>query len=75
MIITTQIIIGGKTYIKNESDAGLRIRKTGTTEVYDSAVDRFDSGYTYEETEDAVGDAELSDAEALAIITGGGEGA
>lgn len=54
--------------IRAYSDSGKRIQKVGTDEIYDEAIDLATSGYTYVETDESY---EISDAEALSIITGG----
>lgn len=54
--------------IRTYSDSGRKIQKDGTTEIYDEAIDLADAGYTYTETGDPV---EITDSEALEIITGG----
>ena len=56
--------------IRTYSDTGRRIRKVGTDEIYDEAVDLSTSGYTYEETNES---NEILAEEALSIITGGNE--
>ena len=61
----------GVSLYRTYSDAHYRIRKVGTDEVYAEAIDVEDSPYTYEETEEPVPKEELTDAEALAIITQG----
>ena len=43
------------------SDKGLQIRKVGTDEVYDEAIDIEDAPYTYEETEIPTEDASEAD--------------
>ena len=50
------------------SDLGKKIQKIGTDEIYDTAIDLPNTGYTYAETD---ADSEISDSEALEIITGG----
>ena len=50
------------------SDVGKKIQKVGTDEIYDTAIDLPNAGYTYAETD---ADSEISDTEALEIITGG----
>lgn len=50
------------------SDVGKKIQKVGTDEIYDTAIDLPNAGYTYAETDV---DSEISDSEALAIITEG----
>lgn len=49
------------------SDLGKKIQKIGTDEIYDTAIDLPNAGYTYAETD---ADSEISDSEALEIITG-----
>ena len=36
---------------RSYSDVGLKIRKVGTDEIYDEAIDIADAPYTYEETD------------------------
>ena len=52
------------------SDVGKKIQKIGTDEIYDTAVDLPNAGYTYAETD---ADSEITDSEALEIITGGAD--
>ena len=52
------------------SDVGKKIQKVGTDEIYDTAIDLPNAGYTYAETD---ADSEITDAEALEIITGGAD--
>lgn len=52
------------------SDVGKKIQKIGTDEIYDTAIDLPNAGYTYAETD---ADSEISDSEALAIITEGAD--
>ena len=52
------------------SDVGKKIQKIGTDEIYDTAIDMPNAGYTYEETD---ADSEITDSEALEIITGGAD--
>ena len=54
--------------IRTYSDSGKKIKKVGTDKIYDEAIDLATSGYTYVETDES---EEISDAEALSIITGG----
>ena len=56
--------------IRTYSDLGKKIQKVGTDEIYDTAIDLPNAGYTYAETD---ADSEISDAEALEIITGGAD--
>ncbi len=50
------------------SDVGKKIQKIGTDEIYDTAIDLPNAGYTYIETDES---NEISAEEALEIITGG----
>lgn len=52
------------------SDAGKMIQKVGTDEIYDTAIDLPNAGYTYTETD---ADSEITAEEALEIITGGAD--
>lgn len=52
------------------SDVGKKIHKIGTDEIYDTAIDTPNAGYTYAETD---ADSEITDSEALEIITGGAD--
>lgn len=52
------------------SDVGKKIQKVGTDEIYDTAIDLPNAGYIYAETDV---DSEISDSEALNIITGGAD--
>lgn len=56
--------------IRTYSDVGKKIQKVGTDEIYDTAIDLPNAGYTYAETD---ADSEISDFEALEIITGGAD--
>jgi len=50
------------------SDVDKKIQKVGTDEIYDTAIDLPNAGYTYAETD---ADSEITAEEALEIITGG----
>ena len=52
------------------SDVGKKIQKVGTDEIYDTAIDMPNAGYTYAETDT---DSEITAEEALEIITGGAD--
>lgn len=71
MVKTEEVVIGGTTFTKNYSDAGFKIERDGVQ--YDEAIDPVGSGRTYTETDVPVDDQEISDSEALRIITGRGE--
>lgn len=38
--------------VEHQSDCGLRIRKIGTNEIYDEAIDLIENNYEYEEISD-----------------------
>lgn len=52
------------------SDVGKKIQKVGTDEIYDTAIDLPNAGYTYAETDTG---SEITAEEALEIITGGAD--
>ncbi len=56
--------------IRTYSDVGKKIQKVGTDEIYDTAIDLPNAGYTYAETDT---DSEITAEEALNIITGGAD--
>lgn len=79
MVITETITKNGVQLVKTYSDAGYRIRKVGTNEIYVDAVDPVGSGRTYVETgikipktPDPVSEIEEK-AKAYDIIVGGEE--
>lgn len=51
----------GVNLYRTYSDADRKIRKVGTDEVYDEAVDVADAPYTYEETSDPIEKEEEAD--------------
>lgn len=66
MIVTEQLTINGRAFVRTYSDSGRMIERDG--ELYTEATDPADMGRTYTETAEEI---TLSDAEALAIIMGG----
>ena len=58
MIQTEPLTINNHALIRTYSDAGVKIRKDGTDEIYDEAIDPADSGRTYTETDEKVEVAE-----------------
>lgn len=44
----------GVNLYRTYSDANVKIRKVGTNEVYDEAIDIEDAPFTYEETSEAI---------------------
>ena len=67
-MIKTETRTGGLIY--TYSDVGKKIQKVGTDEIYDTAIDLPNAGYTYAETDT---DSEITAEEALEIITGGAD--
>lgn len=63
---------------KHYSDAGFKIRKIGTEEIYEDAIDLIELGYEYEETdipiEDNNQDINYEYIEAAKILLGESEG-
>lgn len=51
MIVIEKIKINDIEYKKTYSDSGYLIRKIGTDEIYDEAIDLIDANYDYEETD------------------------
>ena len=69
MIKTETMTIGSKEFIHTYSDMGYQMIQDGDPEkVYADAMDLVDHPHTYTEIETP--DEEISDSEALAIITG-----
>ena len=58
MIKTEPLTINNHALIRTYSDAGFKIRKDGTDEIYDEAIDPADSGRTYTETDEPIEVAE-----------------
>ena len=71
MIKTETLIINNREFIRTYSDAGFKIRKDGTDEIYDEAIDPADSGRTYTETDEPVDTSEADAEEIVNILTGG----
>ena len=67
-MIITETRTNGLVY--TYSDVGKKIQKIGTDEIYDTAIDLPNAGYTYAETD---ADSEITAEEALEIITGGAD--
>lgn len=70
MIKIEKVIINDKEYTRTYSSDGFKIKKVGTDEVYDEAIDVLD--FKYEETDELVDvDNELElKAQAYDILTG-----
>lgn len=71
MIVTEQM---ERNRIRHYSDSGFRILQNETGIIYDDAVDLLPCKYTYSETEELVEGEELTDSQALYILTGGAYG-
>lgn len=69
-MIRTEII--DNMVVRHWSDANVKIRQIETGTLWNDAVDILPCAYTYEETDEPLDPVEIDDAEALAIITGGG---
>lgn len=54
MIQTENFEINGHALIRTWSDAGMKIRKDGTDQIYDEAIDPVGTGRTYTETDEKV---------------------
>ena len=50
MIKKENLIINGHSFVKTYSTNGFKIRKVGTNEIYDEAIDIEGAGFVYEET-------------------------
>ena len=62
MIVIETIKINDKEYKKTYSDSGYLIRKVGTDEIYEEAIDLLETVVTYEETDIIIED-EMSELE------------
>lgn len=58
--------------VRHWSDANVKLRQIETGTLWNDAVDILPCAYTYEETDEPLDPEDIDDAEALAIITGGG---
>lgn len=56
MLITERVKIGNREFIHNYSDANFYIQKNETEELYESAYDLPEKGYTYTETDKEIED-------------------
>ena len=68
MIRTENVTIGGREFVHTWSDEWRDLRQEDTGLIFSEAYDLVDAPHAYTETGDA---KEISDAEALSIITGG----
>lgn len=51
MINTEYLVINGALFVRAYSTNGFKIRKVGTNEIYDEAIDIENAPYEYEETD------------------------
>ena len=76
MIITENVTINGRQFVKNYSNAGMYIRQEQTGAVYSEAIDVENATFTYVETDIPIEVEELTEAEQKAAawdeLTGGG---
>ena len=76
MIITENVTIDGRQFVKTYSDEGMYIRQEQTGAVYSEAIDVENSALTYTETDIPIEVEELTEAEQKAAawdeLTGGG---
>ena len=75
MIITENVIIESRQFVKTYSDAGMYIRQEQTGAMYSEAIDIENSAFTYVETDIPIDSEELSEIEQKAaawdLLTGG----
>lgn len=76
MIITENVTIDGRQFVKTYSDEGMYIRQEQTGAMYSEAIDVENSAFTYTETDIPIEVEELTEAERKAAawdeLTGGG---
>lgn len=69
MIITENLTIDGRAFVRTYSDAGYMVERDGIR--YSEAVDPAELGRVYTETDEPVEDQDIPAEEALDIILGG----
>ena len=69
MIITENMTINGKMFVKTYSDNGFMVERDGVS--YEVAIDPAEFGRQYIETAKPIDAEEITDAEALEILLGG----
>ena len=76
MIITENITINGRQFVKTYSDEGMYIRQEQTDALYSEAIDVENAPFTYVETDIPIEVEELTETEQKAaawdLLTGGG---
>lgn len=72
MIVTENMTINGKTFVKTYSDSGYMVERDGVR--YSEAIDPIDSGRTYTETDERIPYDDMTETEQKAaaydILTG-----
>jgi len=68
MLLKEELTVDGKIFVKTYSDSNKQIERDGVR--YSEAIDPEGSEREYTETDDPIDDAEITDKEALNIITG-----
>ena len=71
MIQVETLTINNRNFTRTYSDMKMKIRKDGTDEIYDEAIDPADSGRTYTETDEPIETSEADAEEIVDILTGG----
>lgn len=54
MVVKEELIINKRNFVKHYSDSNLMIRKKGTDEIYEEAIDLLPCTYEYEETNEPI---------------------
>lgn len=76
MIITENVTIDGRQFVKTYSDAGVYIRQEQTGAMYSEAIDVENSAFTYSETNKPIETDDMTETEQKAaawdLLTGGG---
>lgn len=68
MLLTEELTVEGRILVRTYSDQNMQIERDGVR--YAEAIDPIETGRTYTETEDPIDEGEITDSEALRIITG-----
>lgn len=68
MILIETIKINDKEYKKTYSDSGYLIRKIGTDEIYDEAIDLLNTTFEYEETTEFINEEDATEEDYLQAL-------
>jgi len=68
MIVIETIKINDKEYKKTYSDSGYLIRKIGTDEIYDEAIDLLNATFEYEETTEFINEEDATEEDYLQAL-------